>query len=349
MKLLFPAAVLFKQKKPLKLLNLSFSENLKKGQVLVEIIKTGICGAQVGEIAGVKGQDKWLPHCLGHEGYGKVVSKDSNVRKVKIGDEVIMHWKKGSGKNSNFPNYFHNEKKINAGAITTFQKYAVVSENRVTKVKLNEDLKKIAPLFGCVISTAYGIIKNDISFDKKNKFLIFGAGGVGVCLAILLYSLGVNKKNIFLIDKNSKKKKLLSTINFKKNLIDLKKIKNQTFDRVFDTTGNTNLLSLGFDSLNKNGELVIIGQPKIGSVLKLKDPLKFIKGNKNNDGVKIIATDGGEFNPDNDMGKLIAICKKNISLFKKIVTHEIELKNINKGIEKMKNGDSFRIIIDLQK
>ena len=260
-----------------------------------------------------------------------------------------MHWKKGSGKNSNFPNYFHNEKKINAGAITTFQKYAVVSENRVTKVKLNEDLKKIAPLFGCVISTAYGIIKNDISFDKKNKFLIFGAGGVGVCLAILLYSLGVNKKNIFLIDKNSKKKKLLSTINFKKNLIDLKKIKNQTFDRVFDTTGNTNLLSLGFDSLNKNGELVIIGQPKIGSVLKLKDPLKFIKGNKNNDGVKIIATDGGEFNPDNDMGKLIAICKKNISLFKKIVTHEIELKNINKGIEKMKNGDSFRIIIDLQK
>ncbi len=208
MKILFPAAVLYNQKKPLKLVNLSFSQKLDKAQVLVKIIKTGICGAQIGEIEGVKGEDKWLPHCLGHEGYGIVVAKHPSVKKVKIGNEVIMHWKKGSGNNSNYPSYFHDGKKINAGAITTFQKYAVVSENRVTKVVLDNNLKKIAPLFGCVISTAYGIIKNDISFDKSNKFLIFGAGGVGVCLALLLYSSGVKKKNIFLIDKNSKKNRV---------------------------------------------------------------------------------------------------------------------------------------------
>ena len=37
------------------------------GQVLVELHYSGICGAQIGEISGVKGEDKFLPHLLGHE------------------------------------------------------------------------------------------------------------------------------------------------------------------------------------------------------------------------------------------------------------------------------------------
>ena len=37
------------------------------GQVLVQIHRSGICGAQLGEIAGAKGPDNFLPHLLGHE------------------------------------------------------------------------------------------------------------------------------------------------------------------------------------------------------------------------------------------------------------------------------------------
>ena len=36
-------------------------ENLLAGQVLIELISSGICGSQLGEIAGVKGDDPYLP------------------------------------------------------------------------------------------------------------------------------------------------------------------------------------------------------------------------------------------------------------------------------------------------
>jgi len=39
---------------------------LECGQVLVQTHSSGICGAQLGEIAGTKGPDKFLPHLLGH-------------------------------------------------------------------------------------------------------------------------------------------------------------------------------------------------------------------------------------------------------------------------------------------
>ena len=59
------AAVLEKQKCPLVLSNVE-TQPLEVGQVLVEIHSSGICGAQIGEIEGKNGKDKYLPHLRGH-------------------------------------------------------------------------------------------------------------------------------------------------------------------------------------------------------------------------------------------------------------------------------------------
>ena len=45
-------------------------ETLDVGQVLVKVLYTTICGAQINEIAAAKGPDKFLPHLLGHEASG---------------------------------------------------------------------------------------------------------------------------------------------------------------------------------------------------------------------------------------------------------------------------------------
>ena len=85
----FKAAVLFKQKKPLKVIAVNHDCNLEKGQVLVKLYYSGICGSQIGEINGVKGKDNYLPHFLGHEGTGEVLSIHKSVKKIKKGDKVI--------------------------------------------------------------------------------------------------------------------------------------------------------------------------------------------------------------------------------------------------------------------
>ena len=42
------------------------------GQVLVKVLVSGICGAQLQEIAGDQDNAKFVPHLLGHEGCGMV-------------------------------------------------------------------------------------------------------------------------------------------------------------------------------------------------------------------------------------------------------------------------------------
>ena len=90
------AAILVEQKKDLILDDIEIPK-LEYGQVLVEIKTTRICGSQIGEIDGVKGPDRWLPHLLGHEAGGDVLEIGPMVSSVKPGDRVVLHWRPGNG------------------------------------------------------------------------------------------------------------------------------------------------------------------------------------------------------------------------------------------------------------
>ena len=65
---------------------------------------------------------------------GQVVSIGKNVKKVGVGDWVILGWIKGKGINSKGAIYSIDNQKINSGPVTTFGTYSVVSENRVVKL-----------------------------------------------------------------------------------------------------------------------------------------------------------------------------------------------------------------------
>ena len=125
------AALLVQTGKPLVLAEIEIPA-LKPGQVLVEIAYSGACGTQVMEWRGDKGEDKWVPHCLGHEGTGTVLETGSAVTKVKAGDKVVLSWIKGNGIEAGGAVYDWDGRKVNAGGVTTFQRHAVVSENRLT-------------------------------------------------------------------------------------------------------------------------------------------------------------------------------------------------------------------------
>ena len=77
------AAILVKQNKPLIVDQVELPQSLEVGQVLVKIHSSGICGSQLGEIDGIKGEDKFFPHLLGHEGTGIVIDCGEGVTTVK--------------------------------------------------------------------------------------------------------------------------------------------------------------------------------------------------------------------------------------------------------------------------
>src|SRR3954467_2056060 len=99
------AAILVELRKPLVLAQIDLPAALDAGQVLVKVLYSGICGSQIGEIDGAKGEDKFLPHLLGHEGAGSVLATGPGVRHVNAGDKVVLHWRKGAGIEAATPKY----------------------------------------------------------------------------------------------------------------------------------------------------------------------------------------------------------------------------------------------------
>ena len=84
------AAVLRELNSPLSVEKVELTP-LKVGQVLVKINVSGLCGAQLHEIKGHKGNGKFLPHLMGHEGSGIVKDTGPGVTTVNVGDKVVMH------------------------------------------------------------------------------------------------------------------------------------------------------------------------------------------------------------------------------------------------------------------
>src|SRR4051812_3933655 len=76
------AAILVEIGRPLELADLEIPA-LRAGQVLVEVAYSGVCHTQLLEARGHRGEDRFLPHCLGHEGSGRVLEVGPGVTRVK--------------------------------------------------------------------------------------------------------------------------------------------------------------------------------------------------------------------------------------------------------------------------
>ena len=176
----FKAAILVELKKPLVIEEIE-NQPLRFGQVLVKILCSGICGAQINEIEGAKGPDKFLPHLLGHEATAMVVEVGEGVTAVKVGDRVVCHWRKGVGLQAPPGGYFSKSfPKINSGWVTTFSEYSVISENRLTPVPAEFD-PEWGALLGCAVTTALGVINNNAKLGIGESIAVFGTGGVYAC------------------------------------------------------------------------------------------------------------------------------------------------------------------------
>lgn len=327
-------AILIKQNRKLIIDYFYFPEKLLRGQVLVKVNLTGVCGSQIGEIQGVKGQDLYLPHLLGHEGVGTVIQKHKSVKKVNNDDRVLLHWMPSKGIEAESPKYFWKNKPLNAGKITTFNEYAIISENRLTKIgkKISDN---VAVFLGCTASTAIGSVEKIAKIKDNSCVVVAGCGLIGQFIIKILSKKKVKK--IIAIDNNNKKLNLakkrgahesfLIKNNSHKKLILLK----DKVDYFFECSGNIDILNIGFKILKFNGTLILIGVTKIGELAKL-NPLDI------NLGKKIKGSKGGQFNPDKDIFVFNRILKnKNISC-DDFVNGTYKINKINLVIKKLISG-----------
>ncbi len=342
------AAILVEQKQPLVIGEIQLPETLYCGQVLVKIAFSGICGSQLGEIDGAKGPDNYLPHLLGHEASGRVLEVGPGVKRVKHGDHVVLHWMKGGGIEAEPPAYTWHGKRVNAGWITTFNEYAIISENRLTPIPPTVD-GRLAALFGCAVTTGLGVVINNAKLKPGESVVVLGAGGVGLnviqgaALTSAFPIIGVDiHDNRLELAKQMGATHLLNArnANLREDIRSI--IGSGGADVIVDNTGLPEMIELAYELTGPKGRVILVGVPRKGNNVNLYSlPLHF--------GKRLSGSHGGETNPTEDIPRYLKMLDAGKLTLKPLITNEFSLERINEAIAMMRSGEmAGRCVVSLE-
>jgi|HubBroStandDraft_1064217.scaffolds.fasta_scaffold39573_1 S-(hydroxymethyl)glutathione dehydrogenase / alcohol dehydrogenase len=339
------AAILTESRKPLIVDEITLPDALGVGQVLVKILHTTICGAQINEIEAAKGPDKFLPHLLGHEASAVVIDIGPGVTTIKPGDTVVLHWRPSQGIQCQPPSYTWRSARLNAGWVTTFNEYAVVSENRMTVIPATYDLK-VAPLLGCAITTAAGVINNDAKVKIGESVVVFGVGGVG--LNVVQFARLVGAYPIVAVDLVDEKLGM-AKVRGATDVLNAGKLSNLDAeirkivgakgpDKVVETTGVKFIIELAYDLTHPDGICVLVGVPREKVTINTL-PIHFNK--------VLTGSHGGDAVPHVDIPRLIRLNQAGRVSFDGIITHEFSLDNINQALDLVRSGHAGRVLVNV--
>ncbi|MEM7391273.1 MAG: zinc-binding dehydrogenase [Verrucomicrobiota bacterium] len=342
----FKAAVLVESKKPLVIEELEVPR-LTFGQVLVRVITSGICGAQINEIDAVKGPDRFLPHLQGHEATAEVLECGEGVTTVAPGDRVICHWRPGSGLQAPPASYDSPIGKINAGWVTTFNEMAVLSENRVTRIPSDFD-PEIGALMGCAVTTAIGVVNNDARVKVGESVVIFGAGGVGLALARILPMVAAYP--IIAVDlfdhKLERARELGATHTINATRTDpVEAIRDivgpHGADVVLENSGQREVVEQAYEVTAPQGRMILVGVPHKGDDPSFYTlPLFF--------GKVLTGSHGGESKPDIDIPRYVRLCQTGRLDLSPLIGKRYPLEQINRAMAEMRAGEiTGRCMINL--
>lgn len=336
------AAILVEQRAPLEVAEVELAEPTF-GQILVRVLRSGICGSQLGEIDGKKGPDRWLPHLLGHEATGVVEAVGPHVTKVKAGDRVVLHWRPGAGIAAPTASYRWGNRKVNAGQVTTFQERTVVSENRVTKVPDALDADS-GVLYGCALTTAFGCVANDGELKPGESVVVLGAGGVGLAVVLAAHLTGANP--IVAVDLQAHKleaaRRYGATHVALSGRDDVEAIVHAAVgggaDLVIENTGVPDVMAKAYAMTGPQGRTILVGVPDLGHKLSIDTmPLHF--------GKVLTGSHGGEADPAYDIPRLARLQLAGRFDPSGMISHRFPLARVNDAIAAMRSGEAIRCVL----
>lgn len=315
------------------------------GQVLVKLAYSGVCRSQLMEARGGRGQDRFLPHLLGHEGSGVVLATGEGVAKVARGQKVILGWIKGSGAEVPATRYRRGSSVINAGAVTTFNEYAIVSENRCVPVPDGVPMD-IAVLFGCALLTGAGMVTHEIEPRPGSSIAVVGLGGVGMSalMACHLYQ----PSQLIAVDTAPEKRDLAAQFGATTTLDPaacdvVSEIRRLTdgkgVDFSIEAAGHASTIELAFAAVRRGGGLcVFASHPKNGDRISL-DPFELIAGKR------IKGSWGGHSEPDRDVPRFAELYRSGKLPLEKLLPRRYALEDINVALDDLEQGRAVRPLI----
>src|SRR3984957_12923722 len=196
------AAVAFAPKTPLEIVEIEL-EGPKAGEVLVEIMATGICHTDAYTLNGLDSEGIF-PSVLGHEGAGIVRAVGANVTSVKPDDHVIplytpecrqcksclsgktnlctaIRATQGKGVMPDGTSRFSYKGQSihHYMGCSTFSNFTVLPEIAVAKIRNDAPFQSCCYI-GCGVTTGVGAVVHTAKVTPGSNVIIFGLGGIGL-------------------------------------------------------------------------------------------------------------------------------------------------------------------------
>ena len=313
--------------------------------VLIKVLKTGICGTDVH----IWNWDAWaqstikIPTILGHEIVGEIVETGSNVSDFFVGDIVSVegHLVCGRCRNCLAGRRYKCANTLGVGVQTDggFAEYMAIPMTNIWKHEPNVNLEVAAIFdpFGNAVHTA-------LAFEVFGEdVLITGAGPIGIMASAVAKHAGA--RHIVITDVNPKRLELAEKMGAVTRAINTKEISiietqkelgmTEGFDVGFEMSGNASAFREMLANMTHGGNIAFLGIPPDEFAINWKTVIfnmltvTGIYGRKMYETwyqMNVLVEGGLDISP--------------------VITHRFSYKDFEKGFEVMREGNSGKVILD---
>ena len=362
------AAVAFAADKPLEIVTVDL-EGPKSGEVLVEIMATGICHTDAFTLSGDDPEGAF-PAILGHEGAGIVREVGPNVSSVRVGDTVIplytpecrqcnfcLHPKtnlcqsirntQGQGVMPDGTSRFSldGDPILHYMGCSTFSNFTVLPEIAVARIRKDAPFDKVCYI-GCGVTTGVGAVAFDAKVEPGSTVAVFGLGGIG--LNVIQGAKMVGADRIIGVDVNPTREELGRNFGMNDfiNPNDIDDVTQAIIDMTdggvdysFECIGNVNTMRQALECAHKGwGESFIIGVAGAGQEISTR-PFQLVTGRSWK------GTAFGGARGRTDVPRIVEWYMDGKIQIDPLITHTMPLDEINSAFDLMHEGASIRSVV----
>jgi S-(hydroxymethyl)glutathione dehydrogenase/alcohol dehydrogenase len=364
------AAVAFEAKRPLEIVELDL-EGPKAGEVLVEIMATGLCHTDAYTLDGLDSEGLF-PSILGHEGAGVVREVGAGVTGVAPGDHVIplytpecrqcksclsgktnlctaIRATQGRGLMPDGTTRFSYKGRpiFHYMGCSTFSNFTVLPEIAVAKIRTDAPFKTSCYI-GCGVTTGVGAVVNTAKVQPGETVVVFGLGGIG--LNVIQGARLAGAAVIVGVDINPDREDwgrrfgmtaFLDSRNMSREEVVAKivELTDGGADYSFDATGNTEVIRTALECCHRGwGTSIVIGVAEAGKEIATR-PFQLVTG-RNWRGTAFGGARGRT-----DVPRIVDWYMNGQIAIDPMITHTLTLDEINRGFDLMHRGESIRSVV----
>lgn len=364
------AAIAVEANKPLVIEEIDL-EGPKAGEVLVEIMATGVCHTDAYTLEG-KDSEGIFPSILGHEGAGIVREIGAGVTSVEVGDHVIplytaecrqcktclsgksnlctsVRATQGKGVMPDGTSRFSRkgETLYHYMGCSTFSNFTVLPEVSLAKIRKDAPFDK-ACYIGCGVTTGVGAVVWTAGVEPGANIVVFGLGGIGLNVIQGARMVGADK--IIGVDINPAREAMARQFGMTEfvnvaeigasNVVDrVIELTGGGADYSFDCTGNTDVMRQALECCHRGwGESIIIGVAEAGKEISTR-PFQLVTGRVWK------GTAFGGARGRTDTPKIVDWYMNDKIEIDPLITHTMPLEDINKAFDLMHAGESIRSVV----